>query len=69
MSFLCIVFQVREMERQLKHARKLHEEKHNENIDFEKTLFEQQTMLQHGTCRITELEESQSELHQQVKSL
>jgi hypothetical protein len=57
------------MERQLKHARKLHEEKHNENIDFEKTLFEQQTMLQHGTCRITELEESQSELHQQVKSL
>lgn len=54
------------MERQVKHARKLHEEKHRENLDLEKTLYEHQTMLQQSTCRITELEDCQSELQQQV---
>lgn len=53
----------------MKHARKLHDDKHQENLDFEKTLHEHQTMLQHSTCRITELEDSQTELQQQVTNI
>lgn len=55
------------MERHIKQIQKALEEKYQENIDLEKTVFEHQTMLQQSTTRIAELEDIQSELGKQVK--
>lgn len=55
------------MERHIKQIQKALEEKYQENIDLEKTVFEHQTMLQQSTTRIAELEDIQSELGKQVR--
>lgn len=54
------------MERHIKQIQKALEDKYQENIELEKTVFEHQTMLQQSTTRIAELEDIQSELGKQV---
>lgn len=61
------IWKVNKMERHIKQIQKALEEKYQENIDLEKTVFEHQTMLQQSTTRIAELEDIQSELGKQVK--
>ncbi|XP_034299480.2 coiled-coil domain-containing protein 18 isoform X1 [Magallana gigas] len=63
------IYHVNKMERHIKQIQKALEEKYQENIDLEKTVFEHQTMLQQSTTRIAELEDIQSELGKQVSKL
>ncbi|XP_048774009.2 coiled-coil domain-containing protein 18-like isoform X2 [Ostrea edulis] len=60
---------VNKMERHIKQIQKALEDKYQENINLEKTVFEHQTMLQQSTTRIAELEDIQSELGKQVSQL
>lgn len=64
---LFMILKVNKMERHIKQIQKALEEKYQENIDLEKTVFEHQTMLQQSTTRIAELEDIQSELGKQVR--
>ncbi|XP_078326319.1 uncharacterized protein LOC111125234 isoform X2 [Crassostrea virginica] len=63
------IYHVNKMERHIKQIQKALEDKYQENIELEKTVFEHQTMLQQSTTRIAELEDIQSELGKQVSKL
>ncbi|KAK3087562.1 hypothetical protein FSP39_007553 [Pinctada imbricata] len=60
---------ISKMEVHIKQTQKTLEEKYQENVDLEKTIYQHQTMLQQSTARINELEDSQTHLNKQVSHL
>lgn len=58
--------QILKLEKQLQHVVNEMEEKACMTGSLERTLEERQKMLQESNCRITELEEKESHLQQQV---
>lgn len=64
---LALCFQVRSLQEKLHSTSLVCRSSSEENLKLQQTLQEQQTMLTESTRRVSELEESQSQLHTQVR--